>query len=110
MIDAYEANPGLSASQLGRLLGVTRNTVIGQLNRAGMKLLSPAQRREADEAAARQDQRENPTGCRYMIDNGDGIRDSKWRWCCAKVQPGSSYCPQHHARCYRRPEPESEAA
>jgi len=35
-------------------------------------------------------------GCRYLVDD-------RWHQCGAKEQPGSSYCPEHHALCYLPP-------
>ncbi len=105
VLEAQAANPWASGGQLARLLGMTRNQVLGQLHRAGISLA-----RGDGQPLAKPHARVDATGCRFMIDNGDGCRDPNWRWCGKKEQPGSAYCPAHHARCYRRPEPESAAA
>ena len=46
--------------------------------------------------AERQEMQE-PKGCRWI--EGD-VTESDWRFCQAPQQPGSSYCPHHHARCH----------
>ena len=94
IIAAHQANPSMSLSGLARLVGhgCTRSAVVGALSRRGLSTKPrPA---------------EGP-GCRYMIDNGDGIRDPDWRWCDAKPVPGKPYCAEHCARCYREVERES---
>lgn len=106
VLDLLQANPHASVAQIVDATGMTRNAVIGQLYRAGIEI-SPSKRGAARKPVHALDQ---PIGCRFMIDNGDGCRDPNWRWCGKKEQPGSAYCPAHHARCYRRPEPESAAA
>jgi len=39
-------------------------------------------------------------GCRWI--NGDPAE--AWAYCQRKQQPGSPYCGEHHAKCYRSPE------
>lgn len=99
IIKARRDHPDMSAGDLGRLLGVTRNTVIGQLKRAGVALNATAvtprpwsERRQGDSG-----------GCRYILDNGQGIRDPNWRYCCAPVLPGTSWCAEHRSRVFRAP-------
>ena len=97
IIAAHQANPSMSLSGLARLVGngCTRSAVVGALSRRGLSTKPPP-------APLKPDQ-----GCRYMLDNGDGIRDQAWRWCSAKPVPGKPYCARHCARCYRAVERES---
>jgi hypothetical protein len=42
---------------------------------------------------------DEPPGCAYPITDGvNGARHT--RSCARPRQPGSAYCPRHHARCY----------
>jgi hypothetical protein len=39
-----------------------------------------------------------PIGCRWI--EGDTGPGGHWRYCQAKQQEGSAYCPEHHTRVY----------
>jgi len=39
-------------------------------------------------------------GCRYLLDQRTGGKRNDPGQCGAKEQPGSAYCPEHHALCY----------
>ena len=39
-------------------------------------------------------------GCRYLLDQRTGGKRNDPCQCGAKEQPGSAYCPEHHALCY----------
>ena len=102
ILRAYRDNPYASLSGLARLVGngCTRSAVVGALSRRGLRTQPPPPPRP---------RQVDSTGCRYMLDNGDGIRDPswRWRWCDAKPVPGKPYCAEHCARCYRAVERES---
>ncbi|HVC56399.1 MAG TPA: hypothetical protein VND95_10610 [Stellaceae bacterium] len=50
-------------------------------------------------AAARDETPDQNGGCAFVLDN-DATGAAGVRFCSAPRQPGSAYCPQHHAHCH----------
>lgn len=74
--------------------GATRNQVIGKAHRLGLSTRpSPIKARVVPLPLAIERSCEYPFG-----DPGE----AGFRFCCAERQPGSPYCADHHACCYRR--------
>lgn len=100
IVDLCRDHPDWSARLVAMVAGCTRNAVIGVLHRAHVTLLPKHRGFETRRFAAQLAKaRAALDGCRYP--HGDP-RAADFRYCRAKPQPGSSYCPEHHARCYRK--------
>lgn len=95
---------GISVIEIACRIGTTRNSVIGIARRLGLshpcarsgKRRGPVRRREIlppwrmPEPVA--------GGCRWI--DGD-VKAKTATWCDAPQRHGSSYCSEHHARCWR---------
>ncbi|MCK4788294.1 MAG: hypothetical protein KAV87_31420 [Desulfobacteraceae bacterium] len=92
---------GLSAAEIGRQLGVTRNTIIGRCSRASIPLNDSRQRRPgrlrtASDAPAPLSLH-TPTQashCQYIHND-----DMKTPDFCKKPKTHDSYCEEHHRIC-----------
>ena len=91
---------GLTAQEIADRMGqVTRNAVIGKVNRLGLDarpspIIRPAVTRDRRDA------------CQWIFGDADGMNTS---YCGAPVKPKSSYCEFHHARCFEKKAVKSRA-
>ena len=86
---------GLPTAEIGRRLGLTKNAVIGRLNRNAM----------TRRAAPPKPQRRNVfefTGPSCLWPHGHPS-DVNFRFCGARPLPGKPYCAEHAAIAYIRP-------
>ena len=86
---------GLPTAEIGRRLGLTKNAVIGRLNRNAMtRRVAPPKppRRNVFEFA----------GPSCLWPHGHPS-DANFRFCGARPLPGKPYCPEHAAIAYIRP-------
>jgi GcrA cell cycle regulator len=82
---------GLSITQIGKQLGLTRNAVVGKAHRLGLsKRPSPIIRSEAKTA-------QGGTRCKWPI--GDP-RSSEFGFCGKPAVQGRPYCAEHCAAAY----------
>jgi len=92
----HRINTEKSASQIGAYFGISKNSVIGILDRAGMctskNEISPVARREPITF---------PPLNQCVYPNGTP-GEVGFTWCCQPVKTDSSFCPEHHAICYIR--------
>lgn len=109
---------GLTHSQIALRMGYTKGMICGRAARIGAK----PQVRTASKVRARRSEREKlarqgvlpvqlqkpaprvlqygrVSACQWI--DGD-VLSGTWTLCEAPVQAGSSYCPAHHARCYKK--------
>ena len=113
----------LSASEIGSILGITKNAVIGRVNRMRKRGLDVETRAAPRLRLAKipllaipieeepEPEPENQIGipfgrltsrtCKYVID-GDHPRHFRF---CGDVVTTKSYCETHHALCYVKPVP-----
>ena len=95
---------GLSITQIGNMIGVSRNAVVGKVHRMGLpkrqspivrsdKPIEPRRRKMSPEAYA--DLGRNK--CSWPI--GDP-RDPGFRFCGEEAEPGRPYCTAHCAVAY----------
>jgi len=118
---------GLSSAEIGRRLNCSKNAVVGKAHRLGLpgrdspiraaagkpsapkpavnerrKALSSISGVRAVPVAPKPVRRSAPSdgGCRFIPGDPRGNRNP---YCCAPCQPGSVYCPEHHAQCYQQP-------
>ena len=119
--------PRLSATEIAAKLGTTKNAVIGRVHRLKLpSRVSPIQRAARGDkpkpvraAVARQPSAPKPPpaprsppviartppvvrhrSCQWV----EGNRPA-WRFCDAPTAGASSYCAEHHARCFVKPDP-----
>ena len=93
-----------TAAQMAKILGVTKNVILGHAFRMGLRRLAP---RKNQHVIQPDESTRHPEGCRYII--GDP-KDKDWRYCQADQQQDSPYCPEHHKRCYLPPKVKEDAA
>jgi len=89
-------NTTKSTADIGRLFGVTKNRVIGILDRAGM-IGNPET--EPTTMEDRLGQYTFPTTRQCAYPNGVPW-EKGFSWCLNPVKPESSCCHEHHAACY----------
>ena len=85
---------GIPMSRIADAFGVSKNAVAGARIRNSI-YTTPAPQPVLPEPPSVPAQNE----CRYIMDDGPWQRRLP-QWCNARTEPGSVYCPQHHARCY----------
>ncbi len=81
---------GISASKIGKQLGITRNAVIGHVDR------------HLPKRPKWHPGRQEPVGCRFIA--GDPAEQG-WFFCQKVTAPGRPYCEKHAAQCYLVVEP-----
>ena len=93
---------GVTYTELGRRLGVSKSTVAGRIHRLGIKAPPEEDRAPRENAAifpdeGRYDLMDLPTkGCRWP--HGDG----PFTFCGEPAARGNPYCPAHRARAHWR--------
>jgi GcrA cell cycle regulator len=92
---AQRAAQGLTAAQIGAMLGVTKNAIIGRARRIGVALNPP--RGAAPGGVTILDL--TAQTCRFPL--GDPRDFNRFRYCGAPVRSACVYCDDHHARCHR---------
>lgn len=103
ILDHYR-QPGWTASKIARLLGLSRNTVIGRANRMGLSTVSgprnlPVKMHNLPPAPIR-------SSCQWI--DGDVTRAGDFHYCGEPVSTGS-YCQEHAKLAYVRCRTASEA-
>jgi len=85
-----------TAAQIGRMLGVSKNAVIGKANRLG---LSPkrGERQKGPQLVATSPVLSTPRSCAWPV--GDPMK-ADFRFCGAPVVEGKPYCQDHCAVAY----------
>ena len=85
---------GLSTSQIGKRIGVTKNAVVGKVHRLGLPGRESPIRRRAPELVALK----GPP-CKWPI----GVPgEEDFHYCGRGALPSKPYCPEHDARAYIR--------
>ena len=94
---------GLPTSEIGRRMGLTKNTIIGRLHRNGMS------RRETGPKFVPQRNffEFSGPGCLWPHGHPD---DPQFHFCGCQPLPGKPYCAAHAAVAYMRPKEERQAA
>ena len=94
---------GLPTSEIGRRMGLTKNTIIGRLHRNGMT------RRETGPKFVPQRNffEFSGPGCLWPHGHPD---DPHFHFCGGHPLPGKPYCAVHAAIAYLRPKEEKQAA
>ena len=94
---------GLPTSEIGRRMGLTKNTIIGRLHRNGMS------RRETGPKFVPQRNffEFSGPGCLWPHGHPD---DPHFHFCGCQPLPGKPYCAAHAAVAYVRPKEEKQAA
>jgi GcrA cell cycle regulator len=98
---------GLSAGAIGRLMGMTKNQVIGRANRINLpprqSPIKPRDPHAFPEPAAKIVPLPEPVrGCQYIAGEPKGIRTV---FCGSPKKLGSPYCASHHSVCFVPPTP-----
>lgn len=94
---------GVTTAEIGRLIGVTKNAVIGKVHRIGLQPRVITQKPPP---------KRNPfdfTGPACMWPHGHPGEDD-FHFCCDTPLPGKPYCTTHAAVAYLRPKEEKQAA
>ena len=106
---------GLSATVIGRSLGFSKNAVIGKARRLGLPSrpsvirAKPGPRKKSpkrlDDAPPRRRDSNGfqPRACQFIKGHPSEGDAGK---CGEPVHNGSSYCAEHHARCYTQLQPD----
>ncbi len=100
----------LTASAIGRALGLTKNQVIGRAHRLNLpkrpapnKVRTPGGRGRKIEPVRYLSGSGLPSGCAFIAgDPTSEIRAGRDPHCGAERQLGSPYCAHHHAVCYHK--------
>lgn len=94
---------GLPTAEIGRRLGLTKNAVIGRLNRNAM-----TRRETAPKAPPRPNVFEfSGPSCLWPYGHPN---DTNFHFCGARPVPGKPYCAEHAAVAYVRPRDQSSNA
>lgn len=89
-------NDGLSTAQIGKMLGVSKNAVVGKAHRLQLAVRnSPIQRKEGAQII------ELTANCCRWPEGHPG--QPGFRFCGKQALPGKPYCPEHAARAYTQP-------
>jgi GcrA cell cycle regulator len=83
---------GPSTSEIARRLGITKNTVIGVVHRMGLEPRVVRMKPEQPKA-------EFPGSGKCCWPSGHP-GEAEFHFCGAPADPGSPYCPRHHAQAY----------
>ncbi len=94
---------GLPTAEIGRRMGLTKNTVIGRLHRNAMT------RREAKPKAPPRRNVFEFTGPSCLWPYGHP-NDTNFHFCGARPVPGKPYCAEHAAIAYIRPKDQNSNA
>ena len=90
-------NQGLSASEIGRRLDVTKNAVVGKVHRIGLqKRTSPIARKDRQADVIKL---ENLKSGMCSWPEGDPGTDA-FQFCGKPVAPDKPYCPEHCDKAY----------
>lgn len=92
----HRINTTKSTAEIGRYFGVTKNSVIGILDRAGMCESKDPEPQTMDDRLSRFT---FPTIRQCAYPNGTPWEPG-FSWCLQPVKSESSFCPVHHAACY----------
>lgn len=109
---------GLTTADIGKILGVSKNAVVGKAHRIGLAgRPSPIKRKPGERAARTPPPPPKPKGksvvelnavtCRWPI--GDP-KDSDFHFCGKKAAPGKPYCAEHAQIAYVRQSKRDENA
>ncbi|MGI9485453.1 MAG: GcrA family cell cycle regulator [Geminicoccaceae bacterium] len=110
---------GKTAAEIGKLLGKNKNQVIGRANRLGLQTPKPEHidtRPRSGPGRRRKLSVIRPKGPRVLSAGADGCQwldgePRERRFCGDPVREGSSFCDDHHQRCWIKHEDyRSEAA
>lgn len=92
-------NEDLSTSEIGRRLGITKNSVIGKVHRLGLPKRRPSAKDEEDaDDVVRLDALTSGM-CSWPVGNPG---DKGFHFCGDSVVPGKPYCAKHCAVAYIR--------
>ena len=93
-------NSGMPTSEIGAMMGVNKNSIIGQAHRMNLPhhaLLSPHRPTTHPVPTP------SPRECQWPT--GDP-READFHFCFEPIQRGSSYCPEHTTWAWQRPNKE----
>lgn len=93
---------GKTSAEIAKILGKTKNQIVGVLYRAKIKSERKVVTKKATIPAKFKSTPLPDRGCCHWP-IGDG-------WCSAPVLPGSSYCREHDAKAYVRPTPKLDVS
>ncbi|MDX2101093.1 MAG: global cell cycle regulator GcrA-like protein [Alphaproteobacteria bacterium] len=94
---------GIPTAEIGRLMGCTKNTVIGKVHRLG---LTPRKVMAPKPQAPRLLELKGPVCCWPIGHPGT----PEFRFCGAPAAPGKPYCAEHVAVAYIKQRPQRERA
>lgn len=94
LIIDHRVNTKKSASEIGAYFGITKNSVMGILDRADM-----CEPKTPDVPPVPRIEPWFPPSTECAYPNGTPWEPG-FTWCCSPVKVGSSFCPEHHALCY----------
>lgn len=86
---------GLSSAEIGEVMKKSRNSVIGKVNRLGVRILNSTKKNRKQEYVGF-DPFPEKSKCCWSIGRG---------WCQAEAIPGLPYCQEHQYKAYRHPTP-----
>lgn len=93
-------NSGLTATEIGKELGVTKNAIIGRVNRLREKGVGLRTRSEPEAFMPKSNitiLELKDTSCRYILNT-----DTSSAVYCGKPKEHNAYCKAHAELCYRR--------
>ena len=95
-------NEGLSTSEIGNRLGISKNAVIGRVHRLGLpKRNSPIIRTPPPQSSSLLTlEKIGPNQCRFPL---GGPKERAIEFCGEPVIEGKPYCGPHAARCFLKP-------
>jgi GcrA cell cycle regulator len=118
-------NQGLSTADIGRLVGVTKNAIVGKAHRLGLPARPSPIKRDASQprlSVARPAPHPKPAERRahpsVALVNTNGLAckwpfghpgDTDFGFCGAPSLEGKPYCPEHYERAYILPKPKQNA-
>lgn len=92
-------NEGLTTSEIGVRLGITKNAVIGKVHRLGLQQRRPTHKDEPELADVIRLDRLSGDMCSWPVGNPG---DRNFHFCGEPSVPGKPYCAKHCAVAYVR--------
>lgn len=100
-------NEGLTTSDIGRRLDITKNAVIGKVHRLGLPQRRPTQKEEPEFGDIVRLDKLSAGMCSWPVGNPG---DANFHFCGEAGVPGKPYCAKHCAVAYIRARDRSESS